>query len=212
MGIRKRCELSQGGSTQSMMAAVKTCLAKPGERTQKVLVCIIFLGSQELVPVSTFHQAAYSSWSQIWLRAHCVKDGDGKAGRKTSTAKDLKYVLKPFAYIPLLKPLVPCVIMVVPGTWITSRRHPNASSEALSCWTKRCSERVFDEPFLKNDVGDFIVCEVEEHPTSEFVENHLLSFQGLHYGSELSPVGSEAMNSSIPSPHRGFHLWEGSIS
>jgi hypothetical protein len=38
------------------MASVKPYLATPGERTQQVLACIIFLGSQELVSVSTFHQ------------------------------------------------------------------------------------------------------------------------------------------------------------
>jgi hypothetical protein len=73
-----------------MMAAVKPCLVTPGERTQKVLACIKLVGSQRLVPVSTFHQGAYSSWISIWMRAHFVRERDGKAGRKTSTAKDLK--------------------------------------------------------------------------------------------------------------------------
>jgi hypothetical protein len=132
-----------------MMAEVKPFLETPGERTQQVLVCINFFGSQRLVSVSTFHQGACSSWISIWLRAHFVRERDGKAGRKTSTAKDLKSVLKPFAHIPLLKPSVTCVIIVVPGTWMTSRRHPSASSRALSCWTKICSERVFEEHFLQ---------------------------------------------------------------
>jgi hypothetical protein len=78
-----------------------------------------------------------------------VRDRDDKAGRKTYTAKYLKSVLKPFAHTPLLKASVPCVIIVVPGTWMTSRRHPSASSRAFSCWTKRCSERVLDVPLLQ---------------------------------------------------------------
>jgi hypothetical protein len=102
-----------------MMAAVKPCLSTPGERTQKVWACIKFCGAQELVSVSKFHQAACPAWIPIWLSAHWVRDRDGKSGRKTSTAKDLKSVLKPFAHTPLLKPSVPCVIIVVPGTWMT---------------------------------------------------------------------------------------------
>jgi hypothetical protein len=105
-----------------MMEEVKPCLATPGGRNQKVLMCIKFVGSQRLVSISTFHQGAYSSWISLWLRDHFVRERDDKSGRKTSTAKDLKYVLKPFAHIPLLKLSVHCVIIVVPGTWMTSRR------------------------------------------------------------------------------------------
>jgi hypothetical protein len=65
----------------------------------------------------------------MWLRAHLVKDKDGKAGRKTSTAKYFKSVLILVAHIPLIKPYVSCVIMLLPGTWITSRRHPKGSSK-----------------------------------------------------------------------------------
>jgi hypothetical protein len=128
------------------MPVVKPCLAAPGERTQKVLVCINFLwlpkaGISLNIPRRGI--GAYSSWISIWLRAHFVRERDGKAGRKTSTEKDLKSVLKPFAHIPLLKPSVPCVITMFPETWMTSRRQPSVSSRALNCWTKRCSERVF---------------------------------------------------------------------
>jgi hypothetical protein len=34
---------------------------------------------------------------------------------------------------PLLKPYVPCVMIMVNGTWITSRQNPNASYKSLSC-------------------------------------------------------------------------------
>jgi hypothetical protein len=133
MGTRKRCALSHGGSTHAMIDAVKPCLETPGERIQNVWACIKNCGAQELVTVSTFHQVACSAWIPIWLRAQWVRDRDGKAGSKTSTAKDLKSVLKPFAHIPLIKPSVPCVINVVPGTWMTSKRHPSASFRAFSC-------------------------------------------------------------------------------
>jgi hypothetical protein len=78
-----------------------------------------------------------------------VRDRDGKAGRNTSTAKDLKSVLNQFAHTTLLKPSVPCVIIVVHGTWMIPSRHPSAISRAFSCWTKICSERVLKEPFLQ---------------------------------------------------------------
>jgi hypothetical protein len=132
-----------------MMVSVKPCLARPGETTRKVFVFIKFVGSQELVSVSTFHQGAYCSWISIWLRALFFRARDGKAGRKNSTAKDLRYVLKPFAHTSLLRTSVPCEIIVVPVTWMTSRRQPSVSSRALSCWAKICSERVFEEPLLK---------------------------------------------------------------
>jgi hypothetical protein len=91
-----------------MMAAVIPCLETPGERTQKLLVCTHFLGYQELVSVSTFHQGEYSSWIPIWLMAHCVRDGDGKFGKKTSTAKELiSSVIKATAIVSYLSAIFP---------------------------------------------------------------------------------------------------------
>jgi hypothetical protein len=66
--------------------------------------------------------------------------------------------------------------------------------------------------FLTNVVSYFIILELNKHPPSEFVEKYLLSFEGLHYSPEFSPFDSEAVNSSIPSPHPSFNFWEGSIS
>jgi hypothetical protein len=84
-----------------------------------------------------------------------------------------------------------------------SKRHPSASSRAFSC---------FGGTFHADGVSDFIVSELKYHSTSELVENHLLSFECFFYCSELSPVGGENVNGTIPSPHPGFHLWEDSFS
>jgi hypothetical protein len=77
--------------------------------------------NMNVISIQSLQTGAYCSGIPLMLRAHLVKDSEGKAGRKTSTAKDLKSVFRPLTRTPLIKPSVPCMTIVLPVTCITSK-------------------------------------------------------------------------------------------